>query len=311
MRHEKSCGAVVFTRENGSIRYVIISSLTGDFGFPKGHAEGGESEEQTAYREIKEETGLTVSFIDGFKTSEEYFLMRDGVPSVKKRVEYFLAEYKDQTFSLQRSELSDIRLMAFDEALNSLKHESTKRMLTEANTFLNSIRLVAPDAQYSEQIMEFKREVLEADGNSFDGCGDLQSCSSAEEWLRIIESRKLTETAPKGSVPSDTYLAIRNFDNRLVGIIDLRHHIDHPILSVWGGHIGYTVRPLERRKGYAKEMLRQNLLNCASLGISKVLITCSSHNTASEKTIIANGAVFEKEIVVDGEKIKRYWITVN
>ena len=190
--------------------------------------------------------------------------------------------------------------------------ESTNAILSEVNDFLNVIKLVLPVAKYSSQIMSFKHELIESsESDSFAGCGDLQRCNSAEEWLEILESRKKSETTPKGSVPSNTYLAIRIVDDKLVGIIDLRHHIDHPILSVWGGHIGYTVRPSERGKGYAKEMLRLNLLNCASLGIRKVLITCSSHNTASEKTILANGGVFEKEIIVDGDKIKRYWISVN
>ena len=111
-------------------------------------------------------------------------------------------------------------------------------------------------------------------------------------------------------MPSDTYLAVRVSDNRIVGIIDLRHHIDHPILGVWGGHIGYSVRPSERRKGYAKEMLRLNLQNCRALGLTRVMVTCNRENPASEKTILANGGVFEKEVQVNGGWIRRYWITL-
>ena len=112
---------------------------------------------------------------------------------------------------------------------------------------------------------------------------------------------------PKGSVPSNTYIAVRISDDRVVGIIDLRHHIDHPILSVWGGHMGFTVRPSERGKGYATEMLRQNLQNCMARNMDKILVTCDRSNLASEKTILANGGVFEKEIDVNGEMIKSYW----
>jgi len=111
-------------------------------------------------------------------------------------------------------------------------------------------------------------------------------------------------------VPSHTYMAVRKEDNKVVGIIDLRHHINHPILGSWGGHCGYSVRPSERGKGYAKEMLRLNKRNAKALGIPKLLITCDEKNIASEKTIISNGGVYEKTIEVDGTKMKRYWIII-
>lgn len=103
---------------------------------------------------------------------------------------------------------------------------------------------------------------------------------------------------------------MRQSDNRIVGVIDLRHHIDHPILGTWGGHCGYSVRPSERKKGYATEMLRLDILKAKELGIHKMLVTCDEGNVASEKTIIANGGVYENTIDVDGDKMKRYWITV-
>ena len=180
---------------------------------------------------------------------------------------------------------------------------------------MEQITLIEPKKKYGDDIWEFRQEILEYDeGNEdkFAGCISLDVSKSAEEWIKICELRKSEETCGKVGtmVPSHTYLAVRKRDDKVVGVIDLRHHINHPILGTWGGHCGYSVRPSERGKGYAKEMLRLNIQNAKSMGIEKLLITCDIKNEASEKTILFNGGVYEKTIDVDGDKMKRYWITV-
>lgn len=172
-----------------------------------------------------------------------------------------------------------------------------------------NILLRKPAKEDVKEIETFRGEIYQAgDKDAFAGCFGLDSCESVEAWIEKVELQSRPECCPKDRVPSDVYLAVRVQDNRLVGVIDLRHHIDHPVLREWGGHIGYSVRPGERGKGYAKEMLRQNLLNAKSLGLKRVMITCDSDNSASEKTILANGGVLEKEIFVEGTPMKRYWI---
>lgn len=176
---------------------------------------------------------------------------------------------------------------------------------------MEEIRLIEPTMEYADDIMLFRKEMMEANDNdtdSFSGCGGLEKCQTAEEWLQRIDAHQRRND---GKVPSNTYLAVRLCDNKIVGIIDFRHHINHPVLGLWGGHIGYSVRPNERRKGYAKEMLRLTLQICKEKNLDKVMITCSRENVASEKTIIANGGVYEKEVLVDGDYIKRYWISIS
>ena len=134
---EHSCGAVVFTREDGCIRYVIIRSKEGFYGFPKGHREGAESEEETALREILEETGLTVTLLDGFRAEDYHPFACDGETRMK-HVVYFLAKYARQTPTAQASELDSIRLMDYDAAMNAFQFENSRRILSEAHQFLTT-----------------------------------------------------------------------------------------------------------------------------------------------------------------------------
>lgn len=176
--------------------------------------------------------------------------------------------------------------------------------------------LVEANEKYTGELAQFKKEVLLYDKNrkaQFAGCMGLRDCSTEKDWINLCNLRKRTETCEQAgtTVPSTTYFAIRESDNRLVGVIDLRHHIDHPILGTWGGHCGYSVRPSERGKGYANEMLRLNIQNAKRMGLSKLLVVCDETNAASEKTILANGSVFEKYIEIDGCRMKRYWIDTD
>ncbi|EKS4345926.1 hypothetical protein UT300001_30940 [Clostridium sp. CTA-1] len=92
-------------------------------------------------------------------------------------------------------------------------------------------------------------------------------------------------------------------------MIDIRHKLNDCLFQ-FGGHIRYSIRKSERRKGYAKEMLNLALEKCEDMNMKKALITCSKENIASAKTIIYNGDVLENEIS-KGERItQRYWISL-
>ena len=136
MTYEKSCGAVVYTRAEGTLKYVLVQSLEGFWGFPKGHMEKGETEEQTALREIYEEARLSVNILDGFRTADEHTI--PSKPGVIKQIVYFCAEYDHQEPVPQNSELSAVALATYEEALEMFQFESSKRILREAHDFLMS-----------------------------------------------------------------------------------------------------------------------------------------------------------------------------
>ncbi|MBQ4514996.1 MAG: NUDIX domain-containing protein [Anaerolineaceae bacterium] len=136
MEKEKSCGAVVFARnEDGGIRYILVQQRSGRYCFPKGHVEGNETEHQTALREIWEETGLRPRFIPGFRESETYEVRK--APGVFKDVIYFLAETDELPAHPPVSdEIHEIRLCSYEESLDLLPTESRRIILTLANDFL-------------------------------------------------------------------------------------------------------------------------------------------------------------------------------
>ena len=137
MNYEYSCGAVVFQRIDGEPHYVLVRAKNqpeGCHGFPKGHMEPGETEEQTALREIYEEVGLRVRLLPGFRAETEYPL--PCPPDTRKRVVFFLAEYENQEITVQESELNAVTIAPFPQALALTEYADSKKILTDAHAFL-------------------------------------------------------------------------------------------------------------------------------------------------------------------------------
>ena len=174
---------------------------------------------------------------------------------------------------------------------------------------MEKIILVKPDLSYADEIIKYKEESL-AESPIINGSAGLDRFSSIEVWLEELKKRSCEDTVPKGLVPSSTYLAVREKDNYIVGMIDIRHYLNEYLTQV-GGHIGYGVRKTERNKGYAKQMLKLALEKCKELKIKKVLITCDEDNIASEKVILSANAKLEDIRNVDGENKKRFWIDLE
>ena len=134
MNYEKSCGAILFNNENGDIKYLIVRSKDGNYGFPKGHMEDGETERETAIREIYEELKIRPTIIDGFKEETEYKIT-DKENTIKK-VTYFLAQYSNQKIVRKEDELTEASLYTYEEVMNLLQFENLKRILDKANSLV-------------------------------------------------------------------------------------------------------------------------------------------------------------------------------
>jgi predicted acetyltransferase len=131
-----------------------------------------------------------------------------------------------------------------------------------------------------------------------------------DEWLKRIELEKSRE-ASRTETPSTTYFTIRKIDSKIIGTIQLRHHLTDELRKD-GGNIGYGICPSERRKGYGTRQLALALLEAQKLNIPRVMITCDRSNRASAKVIINNGGVLLGEGFDEESKTitEIYWINI-
>ena len=120
-----------------------------------------------------------------------------------------------------------------------------------------------------------------------------------------------TKEAKEPWVPDSVFFLLDEDRNRLLGAVNIRHYLNERLLRE-GGHIGDGIRPTERRKGYATEMIRLALIECRKLGIDKVLMICDKDNIGSARSIRNNGGVLEYEFInPEGKVEQRYWIDIK
>jgi predicted acetyltransferase len=164
------------------------------------------------------------------------------------------------------------------------------------------MRLVRPSIEWEKEHEEYMKEWDESrmTPSSF----DLNGFENYEAYLAALKTR---EAGDGKWVPSSNYFLVDE-KNRVIAMVDIRHELTAYLRNI-GGHIGYGVRPLERRKGYATLILTEALKKCDELGIQRVLVTCNADNIGSAKTILKNGGIEDKSFIEeDGTVIRRFWI---
>ena len=176
---------------------------------------------------------------------------------------------------------------------------------------MEDIKLVKATEVSAEKVMQFRQAFLSAGERSINGSRGLHNYDKYEDWLWLVRECEKPDNTLLG-VQASTYLGVRTSDGAVIGCIELRHTLNEA-LAVIGGHIGYSVVPSERRKGYATEMLRLALQKAKEAGLDKVLLTCDTDNVASCKTIErCDGKLEQNEpFELEGEFYYKYWIGIN
>lgn len=176
---------------------------------------------------------------------------------------------------------------------------------------MEKLKLIQPIPEYLPQVWAYRQECLDV-GSSMDGSGSLRKVETAQAWLAATLKQTDPATLPEGRVLATQFITVRESDDRVVGFLQVRHYLND-YLAQFGGHIGYSVRPSERRKGYATQQLRQALVYCKeTLGLDRVLITCLADNEGSRRTILKCGGVYDGTVHEPDEDVdlERYWITL-
>ena len=175
--------------------------------------------------------------------------------------------------------------------------------------------LEEPSLERKDEIIEYLDEFVKYNSN-INGTGSLDKIYDGytfEEALERCLNMKNEEYAKSiNRVPGKIFLLIRKNDNKIVGTINIRWNLSEKMLE-FGGHIGYGIRPTERRKGYNKIQLYLVLLEAQKLNLDKVMIDCSVDNLGSDKTIKALGGILERCELDESDNTMTnvYWINVD
>ena len=167
---------------------------------------------------------------------------------------------------------------------------------------INEARLVEPSEELKPELLAMAEECAAAGDERF-----REVIENFSGYMRGLERYEKGIDLPPGDVRNSTFFLVHG--ERVVGHSALRHQLN-PALELEGGHIGYTIRPAARRRGYGTLILALTLERARSLGLERALLTCDTDNTASARIIETNGGRLSGQAVSQrsGKLISQYWI---
>ena len=171
------------------------------------------------------------------------------------------------------------------------------------------IKLIEPVVELKSEFLAMVADFKTESNDVIDGIGSIDA-DDFEESVRWAKEHAKGINLPQGWVAASTYWLICR--GRIVGTCNLRHHLND-FLRGLGGHIGYAVRPSQRRKDYGRQMLGLALEKARALGIERLLVTCGDDNIASARVIEKNGGKLADKVPSENREVltRRYWIDLK
>ena len=253
----------------------------------------------------------------GYNIGKKYWRNGYTTEALKKVIKYLINSEEIYRFRCAHAVLNPASGSVMKKAGFIYSHNDSCEKFDGSERFdtkvyyldIDKIKLIKPIKEHEKQIIEYKKEHFENGEYEIHASSKLDKIESFDEWLELVKNNSKKETVQNDWTVTTQFLGVRERDNKIVGMISIRHELTTDFLKNYAGHIGYAVRPTERKKGYVTQMLEQGLEYCKNeLKLLRVMINCYKENETSRKTIINAGGVLEREDKIDGKIVQKYWI---